>query len=75
MELCASRKKVWQQLQMLLRSMPDTNNEIDLDFETFSPAEFQQKLEAIVGSVQCTLLCSTTPANDLTLRSSFYAAS
>lgn len=53
MELCASRKKVWQQLQMLLRSMPDTNTEIDLDFDTLPAAEFQQKLEAIVGSVQC----------------------
>lgn len=53
-ELVASRKKVWQQLQNLLHSMPDANREIDLDFEISPKIELQQKFEGIIGAVKCT---------------------
>lgn len=52
-ELCASRKKIYQQLLMLHRSMPDMNTEFDMDFETLPVAELRKKLETIVGTIQC----------------------
>ncbi|KAI1725315.1 b-box zinc finger domain-containing protein [Ditylenchus destructor] len=52
-ELCASRKKIYQQLLMLHRSMPDLNTEFDMDFPTPPKSELLKKLAPIIGSVQC----------------------
>lgn len=54
-ELCISRKKIYQQLLMLHHSMPDMNTEFDMDFETLPIIDFRKKLESIVGTIQCLL--------------------
>ena len=52
-ELCMNRKKVWQQLKLLMHSMPDVNAEVDLDFEVLPQQEFKTKLQAVIGDIRC----------------------
>lgn len=52
-ELCASRKKIYQQLLLLDRGMPNVNTQFDMHFELPSQSELRKKLEAIIGIVQC----------------------
>uniref|UniRef100_A0A915D3X6 B box-type domain-containing protein n=1 Tax=Ditylenchus dipsaci TaxID=166011 RepID=A0A915D3X6_9BILA len=52
-ELCASRKKIYQQLLMLHRSMPNVNMEFEMDFATPTKTELIKKLEAVIGNVHC----------------------
>lgn len=55
-ELCLNKKKVWQQLKLLMHSMPDANAEVDLDFDALPRIDFKKKLESIVGGIKCILL-------------------
>lgn len=52
-ELCASRKKIYQQLLLLDRGMPNANTQFDMHFELPSKSELRKKLELIIGIVQC----------------------
>lgn len=52
-ELCASRKKIYQQLLLLDRGMPNVNTQFDMHFDLPNKQDLRKKLENVVGSVQC----------------------
>ncbi|CAK5091580.1 unnamed protein product [Meloidogyne enterolobii] len=52
-DLCLNRKKIWQQLKLLMHSMPDVNEEVDLDFDILSQHEFKKKFESVIGGIKC----------------------
>ncbi|KAL7075841.1 hypothetical protein ACQ4LE_005164 [Meloidogyne hapla] len=52
-DLCLNRKKIWQQLKLLMHSMPDVNEEVDLDFDILAQQEFKKKFESVIGGIKC----------------------
>jgi hypothetical protein len=56
-DLCLNRKKIWQQLKLLMHSMPDVNEEVDLDFDILSQQEFKKKFESVIGGINCMFYC------------------
>jgi len=39
-----------------MHSMPDVNEEVDLDFDILSQHEFKKKFESVIGGIKC-LFC------------------